>query len=64
LPDRGEALAFADLAQLLTLGEQTGLLTGAASAASLEDLRRIRAVGAVAERVSSDTTAEFLFEIP
>lgn len=63
LPERTEAIAFADLAQLLTLGEQAGLTSGQAAGAARE-LRTIRALGAVAEREGSDTTAELFFEIP
>lgn len=63
LPDEAEAVLFLDLAQLLTLGEQAGL-----DAMALEpirdDLRRVRALSAVARRAGADMTAELFLEIP
>lgn len=64
LPDEAEAIAFADLAQLLTLGEQVGLTPARAAGAVTNELRRIRALGATAQREGSDTTAEIFFQIP
>jgi hypothetical protein len=61
---RVEALAFADLRQLLSLGERTGLTSGPAVPALREDLRVVRAGGAVAWREESDSTAEIFLEIP
>ena len=61
---RVEALAFADLRQLLSLGERTGLTSGPAVPALREDLRVVRAAGAVAWREESDSTAEIFLEIP
>jgi len=62
---RGEALVFLDPRQLLALGERTGLpVTG--SPAMHDDLRRIRAAGAVVEEDAdhtTDTTAELCLEI-
>lgn len=64
LPEKAEAIAFADLAQLLTLGEQVGLTPARAAGAVTNELRRIRALGATAQREGSDTTAEIFFQIP
>jgi hypothetical protein len=61
---RVEALAFADLRQLLSLGERTGLTRGPAVPALREDLRVVRAAGAVVRREESDSTAEIFLEIP
>ena len=55
---------MADLAQLLTPGEQVGLTRARAAGAVTNELRRIRALGATAQREGSDTTAEILFQIP
>jgi hypothetical protein len=63
-PDETEALAFADLTELLALGEQTGLTGVPGFEALRDDLRRIRAAGAVVRREEPDTTAELFFEIP
>lgn len=64
LPDRAEALLFADLGQLLTLGDQAGFGNAPAFQTVRDTLRKVRAVGAVATREGNDTTAEFLLEIP
>jgi hypothetical protein len=64
--DKVEALGFLDPRQLLELGERTGL-QAVSSPAMRDDLRRIRAAGAVVEEdanTSSDTTAELFLEIP
>jgi hypothetical protein len=61
---RVEALAFADLRQLLALGERTGLNLGPGFPAVRDDLRQVRAVGAVVRREESDSTAELFLEIP
>jgi hypothetical protein len=61
---RIEALAFADLRQLLALGERTGLTVGPGFPATRDDLRRVRAAGAVVRREESDSTAELFLEIP
>jgi hypothetical protein len=61
---RVEALAFADLRQLLELGERTGLTLGPGFPATRDDLRQVRAAGAVVRREESDSTAELFLEIP
>ena len=61
---RIEALAFADLRQLLALGERTGLSIGPGFPATRDDLRQVRATGAVVRREESDSTAELFLEIP
>ena len=61
---RVEALAFADLRQLLALGERTGLTLGSGFPATRDDLRQVRAVGAVVRREEADSTAELFLEIP
>jgi hypothetical protein len=61
---RVEALAFADLRQLLALGERTGLNLGPGFPAVRDDLRQVRAAGAVVRREESDSTAELFLEIP
>jgi hypothetical protein len=61
---RIEALAFADLPQLLALGERTGLTVGPGFPATRDDLRQVRAAGAVVRREESDSTAELFLEIP
>jgi hypothetical protein len=61
---RIEALAFADLRQLLALGERTGLSIGPGFPAVRDDLRQVRAVGAVVRREESDSTVELFLEIP
>lgn len=63
-PGRIEALAFADLRQLLALGERTGLSLGPGFPATRDDLRQVRAAGAVVRREESDSTAELFLEIP
>jgi hypothetical protein len=61
---RIEALAFADLRQLLALGERTGLTLGPGFPATRDDLRQVRAAGAVVRREEADSTAELFLEIP
>ena len=61
---RIEALAFADLRQLLALGERTGLTVGPGFPATRDDLRQVRAAGAVVRREESDSTVELFLEIP
>ena len=61
---RVEALAFADLRQLLALGERTGLTLGPGFPATRDDLRQVRAAGAVVRREEADSTAELFLEIP
>ncbi len=64
LAGRIEALAFADLRQLLALGERTGLTLGPGFRAVRDDLEQVRAAGAVVRREESDSTAELFLEIP
>jgi hypothetical protein len=61
---RIEALAFADLRQLLALGERTGLNLGPGFLAVRDDLGQVRAAGAVVRREESDSTVELFLEIP
>jgi len=61
---RIEALAFADLRQLLALGERTGINLGPGFPAVRDDLRQVRAAGAVVRREESDSTVELFLEIP
>ena len=61
---RVEALAFADLRQLLALGERTGLTLGPGFPAVRDDLGQVRAAGAVVKREESDSTVELFLEIP
>jgi hypothetical protein len=68
MPEQGaevEALGFLDPRALLALGERTGL-PAPGSPAVRDDLRRIRAAGAVVEEDAdkpTDTTAELFLEI-
>jgi hypothetical protein len=62
-----QALGFFDLQALLLLGERTGLITGAASAAVRADLEPIETVGAAVRQDPdhpTDTTAELFLQIP
>jgi hypothetical protein len=64
VPDQAEALGFVDLSQLLALGERAGLIAGTAIRRVRDDLRRLRAFGAVVQRQGTDTTAELTLQIP
>jgi hypothetical protein len=64
LPARAEAVVFLDLGQLLALLEQAGASDAPAFVAFREDLRRVRAAGAVVEREGDDATAEMFFDTP
>ena len=64
LPDRVEAVLFADLGQLLALAEQAGSTGDPAFEAVRDDLRRVRVASAVVQREETDSTAELFFEIP
>ncbi len=64
VPSRVTSLLFFDFNQLLSLGEQAGLMRSAQMAALRPDLQRIRAVGLTATRGESDTTAELFLQIP
>jgi Protein of unknown function (DUF3352) len=61
---RIEALAFADLRQLLALGERTGLSLGPGFRAVRDDIGQVRTAAAVVRREESDSTVELFLEIP
>jgi hypothetical protein len=63
-PDRVTSLLFLDFSQLLRLGEQTGLMSGASFDALLPDLEKVRAIGLYSTSGESDTTAELHLQIP
>jgi hypothetical protein len=62
-PSRLSSLVFGDVSQLLQLGEQTGLTSGAATRAVLPDLSKIRAIGVSSTSGDRDTTTELSLEI-
>jgi hypothetical protein len=62
-PDEVTSLLFLDFSQLLSLGEQTGLVGGGRLTALLPDFEKIRSVGLASTRHESDTNAELSFEI-
>ena len=62
-PGRVTSLVFLDFSQLLNLGEQIGLTSGASISALRPDLERIRAVGLSSTRGEADTTAELFLQI-
>ena len=67
VPDQADSLVFVDLRQLLALGEETGLTAISGLATARDDLRRVRAAGAVVTQDPahpSDTTAELFLQIP
>jgi Protein of unknown function (DUF3352) len=67
VPDRADSLVFLDLRQLLALGEQTGLTAVPGFATTRDDLRRVRAAGAVVAQDPAhptDTNAELFLQIP
>jgi Protein of unknown function (DUF3352) len=67
VPDRADSLVFLDLRQLLALGEQTGLTSVPGFATVRDDLRRVRAAGAVVARDPAhptDTNVELFLQIP
>jgi hypothetical protein len=67
VPDKAQSLVFLDLRQLLALGEQTGLTAIPSLATARDDLRRVRAAGAVVTNDPShpsDTNAELFLQIP
>jgi hypothetical protein len=63
-PGRLSSVLFADFSQLLSLGEQTGLTSGARMRELLPDLSKIRAIGLSSANGESDTTTELHVEIP
>jgi len=67
VPEQADSLVFLDLRQLLALGEQTGLTAIPGLATARDDLRRVRAAGAVVTQDPahpSDTNAELFLQIP
>jgi hypothetical protein len=58
------SLVFLDFSQLLSLGEQTGLVHGPHVAALRPDLEKIRAIGLDSTSGESDTTSELFIDIP
>ena len=63
-PDEVTSLVFLDFSQLLSLGEQTGLVRGQRFNALLPDLQKIRSIGLSSTRQESDTNAELFLQIP
>ena len=63
-PARVTSLLFLDLNQLLSLGEQTGRITGARFRALLPDLEQVRAIGLDSTSGEADSTAELFLRIP
>ena len=67
VPAEADSLIFLDLRQLLALGEQTGLTAISGLTTARDDLRRVRAAGAVVTNDPthpSDTNAELFLQIP
>ena len=62
-PSRLSSLVFGDVSQLLQLGEQTGLTSGATTRALLPDLSKIRAIGLSSTSGDRDTTTQMSLEI-
>jgi len=63
-PARVTSLLFLDLSQLLSLDEQTGLITGARFLALKPDLERVHAIGLDSTSGEAESTAELFFQIP
>jgi len=63
-PSQVTSLLFFDFSQLLSLGEQTGLMHGPQVAALRPDLEKIRAIGLDSTSGESDTTSELFIDIP
>jgi Protein of unknown function (DUF3352) len=57
------SLLFGDFTNLLSLGAQTGLTSGARTRELLPDLSKIRAIGLSSTSQGRDTTTELTFEI-
>ena len=57
------SLLFLDFSQLLSLGEQTGLISGTRYRLLRPDLEKVRAVGLVSTGGESDSTAELTLQI-
>jgi hypothetical protein len=58
------SLLFLDLNQLLRLGEQTGLISGAGLRALQPDLERVHAIGMDSTSGENESTAELFLQIP
>jgi hypothetical protein len=63
-PVRVTSLLFLDLNQLLSLGEQTGLISGTRYRALKPDLQRVHAIGMETTSGEAETTAELFLQIP
>jgi hypothetical protein len=63
-PQRVTSLLFLDFSQLLSLGEQTGLIGSARFTALRADLEKIRAVSLESTSGETDSTAELFLQIP
>jgi Protein of unknown function (DUF3352) len=63
-PKQVTSLVFGDFTQLLRLGEQTGLTSGALTRELLPDLSKVRAIGLSSTSGERDTTTELTFDIP
>ncbi len=64
VPGTAQALAFLDASKLLALGDEAGLDASPTYRAVRNDLRKVRALGAVVRRRGNDTTVELNFLIP
>ncbi|MDQ2761161.1 MAG: DUF3352 domain-containing protein [Actinomycetota bacterium] len=62
-PQQVSSLLFGDFSQLLSVGEQTGLLHGARYQAMRADLERISAIGLYSTAGQADSTAELFLQI-
>jgi hypothetical protein len=62
-PSSVGSLLFLDFSQLLSLGEQTGLIHSSRYRALRADLEKIRAIGLDSTRGEADTTAELFLQI-
>ena len=63
-PDQLSSVLFTEFSQLLSLGGQTGLTSGARVRELLPDLAKVRAIGLSSASGESDTTTELRLEIP
>ena len=63
-PPNTRSLLFLNFSQLLSLGEQTGLLQSSRFQTLSADLLRIRAIGLDSTTGEADTTAELFLQIP
>jgi hypothetical protein len=63
-PSRVTSLLFLDFNQLLSLGEQMGLIRGARYRTLRPDLRKVRAIGLSSTSGEADSTAELTLQIP